>query len=182
MRHLTPDEFVDMLESGDAASAPAHLASCAACRKQLDDLRAALTMASGAEVPEPSPLFWDAFSERVRTAIEEDPRPRAQWWTRLALPATALVAAAALVLIVRVSSPRPSTPFAPRQAATSDAPAREALPEIDDSLALVAELAASFDVGEAGLAARGDAEHAVTHLTDGELTELRRLIEQEMNP
>jgi hypothetical protein len=49
----------------------------------------------------------------------------------------------------------------------------------DASLMLVAALTADMDpetAGEADLAGRGSAEHAVTHLNDGELRELRRLL------
>ena len=53
----------------------------------------------------------------------------------------------------------------------------------DDSLTLVASLTDGQDletVREAGLAPRGSAEHAVTHMSDGELRELRRLLKEEL--
>ena len=53
----------------------------------------------------------------------------------------------------------------------------------DASLTLVAELSSDMDfetAREAGLAARGSAEHAVTHLTGSELRELQRLLQQEL--
>ncbi len=53
----------------------------------------------------------------------------------------------------------------------------------DASLSLVADLARSMDAdsaGEAGLAASGSAEHAVVHLSDPELRELRRLLAEEL--
>jgi hypothetical protein len=36
-------------------------------------------------------------------------------------------------------------------------------------------------IGDAGLAVRGSAEHAVTHLSASELRELQRLLAQELN-
>ena len=53
----------------------------------------------------------------------------------------------------------------------------------DTALTLVAELSSDMDsrrAREAGLAARGSAEHAVTHLTDAELRELQRLLQEEL--
>jgi uncharacterized protein involved in exopolysaccharide biosynthesis len=67
-------------------------------------------------------------------------------------------------------------------------PSRELLSEAgsltaDPSLSLVADLAKNMDAesaGEAGLAASGSAEHAVVHLSDAELRELRRLLADEL--
>jgi len=53
----------------------------------------------------------------------------------------------------------------------------------DTALTLVAELSSDMDfetAREAGLAARGSAEHAVTHLAGSELRELQRLLQEEL--
>jgi hypothetical protein len=53
----------------------------------------------------------------------------------------------------------------------------------DTALTLVAELLPDLDFDsarEAGLAAGGQAEHAVTHLNRGELRELQRLLREEL--
>ena len=53
----------------------------------------------------------------------------------------------------------------------------------DASLTLVASLSDGVDLEtarEAGLAPRGSAEHAVTHMSDGELRELGRLLKEEL--
>lgn len=194
LMHLTPDEFVDVAEGvRDAGSLP-HLAICDACRRQLDDVRSALATAAGAaDVPEPSPLFWEHFSERVRVAVAADAASRSALWRRMWIPASLVAAAAVVVLAILTMRMHPALPSAdvPGQPSTV-AVAREplsdldSLTETDNSLTLVAELTAALDFDgarDAGLAARGAAEHAVTHLNDGELRELRRLIEQQMvNP
>jgi hypothetical protein len=53
----------------------------------------------------------------------------------------------------------------------------------DTALTLVAQLSSDMDFDaarEAGLAARGSAEHAVTHLNREELRELQRLLQEEL--
>jgi hypothetical protein len=55
--------------------------------------------------------------------------------------------------------------------------------DADASLTLVASLTVGMDLesaSEAGLAHGDTAEHAVTHMSDGELRELRRLLKEEM--
>ena len=72
MTHLTPDELIDAMEGLLAADRQAHLATCDECQGQLAGLSMALGDAKDAGVPEPSPLFWQHFSERVSTAIDQD--------------------------------------------------------------------------------------------------------------
>ncbi|MBI3493898.1 MAG: hypothetical protein HY047_19285, partial [Acidobacteria bacterium] len=98
-------------------------------------------------------------------------------WPRLIVPAAAGVAVvAALILAPRWTAP-------PRTAAqfVANVDTFEALD--DPSLDLVVDLTPDLNwetAGEAGLTAHGSAEHAVTHLTDGELRELGRLLKEEM--
>ena len=185
--HLREEEFVDLadgtLSERDLARVEGHVASCASCRQQLADLRAALTAASAVDVPEPSPLFWDHFSRRVREAVAVQGRPDRAWSPWLFPAATA----AALLLVVVLGpglwrstrGPQPAS-----MAVAPPSPSRETLTEVTDpSLTLVADLADGIDwesAREAGLAPRGSAEHAVTHLTDRELRDLQRLLQQEL--
>ena len=110
MRHLTDhlDEAVllDAAEGFPSEQAAVHLAECERCRLQVADLRSAMRMAEDAPVPEPSPLFWDHLSARVREAIaEEATGERAAvssgWAARLWSwqVVTAAVAAAAIILV-----------------------------------------------------------------------------------
>ncbi len=140
-------------------------------------------------------MFWDQLSARVHDAVAaEPPAARWNWWTRAAMPfalGTAAAVVIALVMVERLIAPHgepaPTTAFraAPPVVAQPAAPAREVLaPDVTDpSLAIVADLA--DDIGwdaarEAGLAPRGSADHAVAHMSDGELRQLRTLLQEEM--
>jgi hypothetical protein len=202
--HVNAEELVDIAEGTRPESSAPHLATCEPCRAQLHELRAMMSEVGGVGVPEPSPLFWDHLSRRVSEAVaaEEsaDAKPR-RWTERLmAARAYALVTVAAAVLIAvavssRVQAPAPLEPpvsmtvVAPPPAyAVADASATavlldDAALQDDPSLMLVASLSDGVDYDtarEAGLAPRGSAEHAVTHMNDAELRELRRLLTEEL--
>jgi anti-sigma factor RsiW len=94
VKHLTPDELVDAAESVLDTTRQRHLDTCDACRRQVESLRSLLREAASVPVPEPSPLFWDRFSARVRQAVAEERSPAVGWsrwfgWSTLA-PACAL--------------------------------------------------------------------------------------------
>src|ERR1700751_2973511 len=99
--HLTPEEMIDVAECLRAETDMPHLASCDRCRRQVGDLKSALSAAARADVPEPSPLFWDHFSARVAEAVAGRQEPRSfallrRWtWARV----TSALAAAAVVLV-----------------------------------------------------------------------------------
>jgi hypothetical protein len=100
----------------------------------------------------------------------------------------ASVLAAAVLLIALAASVRaPSPPTPPGMAVAEPAPAIELLRDIssdeDVSLTLVASLTDHVDldtVREAGLATRGSAEDAITHMSESELRELGRLLKEEL--
>ncbi|MCU1382106.1 MAG: hypothetical protein JWL71_803 [Acidobacteria bacterium] len=205
--HLSAEELVDIAEGTRADAAVPHLAACDTCRGQLHDMRAMMTATGSVDVPEPSPLFWDHLSSRVSEAVAtaspdarlKCSRVRGSWTERLlATRAYAFITVAAAVLIAaavssRVQAPAPMFPAAigvalppPRAVADASTPADvfddRAITD-DPSLRLVASLTDGVDLDtarEAGLAPRGSAEHAVTHMTDAELRELRRLLTEEL--
>jgi len=188
--HLKEAELVDLAEGAQPESSAPHLASCEPCRRQLRDLRAMMSAAAAVDVPDPSPLYWDHLSARVRetVATEASPRP---WldvaaWRRVLMPAWA-AAVGSIIIVVALSSRLMAPP--PPTAVVKDAEAvdlwNDAASDDDESLTLVASLSAGLDLdaaGEAGLAARGSAEHAVTHMDDDDLRELKRLLMQELAP
>jgi hypothetical protein len=194
--HLQPDELVDLAEGTRAESSAPHLAACEVCRRHLADLRTMMSTAADVDVPEPSPLFWDHLSARVRDAVAAAGTPRRPFWTwpRLVLPG-AVVALTMLLLAARLNTGRDAAPIpvapAPLPVASADLPYDSQSGGLlgdpqttdDTALTLVAELSSDMDFDgarEAGLAARGSAEHAVTHLNSAELRELQRLLQEEL--
>ena len=202
--HLKPEELVDLAEGTRAEASAPHLVGCERCRRELDDLRATLRSMAGEIVPEPSPLFWDHLQARVRVAVAAEGAPsRFPHWDWLLRPRVLvpLGALAALALAVMITMPsqvtlprlpeRPAVVAENAPSAGSELPGSSRLELLNDSLAdddpslqLVADLTETLDVnaiGDAGLAGRGSAEHAVTHLNASELQELQRLLAQELN-
>jgi hypothetical protein len=183
VRHLKDEEFLDIAEGTRPESSAPHLDGCDSCRAQLHDLRAMMSAAQEVDVPEPSPLFWDHLSSRVNEAVAAEGVPRgfdASAWRRLLMPLSA-VAVAGLLIAVAV------TPAPPGMTVADAAPAIELLRDIssdeDVSLTLVASLTDRVDldtVREAGLATRGSAEDAITHMSESELRELGRLLQEEL--
>ena len=188
--HLQPDELVDLAEGARAESSAPHLDECAVCRLQLEELKTTMAAAADVDVPEPSPLFWDHFSERVRDAVAAEGAPRRSFWTwpRVVIPAAAVATAALAVAITLntggVVAPTPVVaPAAPLPPMASVDLLSDPQSAADTALTLVAELSSDMDfeaAREAGLAAGGSAEHAVTHLTGSELRELQRLLQEEL--
>ncbi len=72
-RHLSPEEFVDALEGTTSPVSATHLRECESCRAELADMRSVLDDARAVEASEPSPLFWDHFSARVKAATLQEP-------------------------------------------------------------------------------------------------------------
>ncbi len=200
--HLNSGELVDIAEGTRPEASAPHLAACEPCRTQLRDLRAMMSAAGGAEVPEPSPLFWDQLSSRVAAEVAADMQQPSRLGDVVAtligvlgtraFQATAVAAAGMLVIVLMSgrTSPRTDAPSAASSAAAAVAESGAAAePLIDvtaagDALLMVV---ASFTDGqdletvrEAGLAPRGTAEHALTHMSESELRELGRLLREEL--
>lgn len=79
--HLGPADLVSALDGRHTEAQARHLEQCASCREGVAALRASeAELRANANVPEPSPLFWDHFAARVRRATAEEPVPAAAWW------------------------------------------------------------------------------------------------------
>jgi hypothetical protein len=191
--HLTPEDLIDVAEDVRADASFPHLSVCDRCRRELTDVRAAMSAARGADVPEPSPLFWTQFSRRVGDALAAEPVAQRRWfkWTqpRVFVPVSALALAAIVVAVmlnpVGRTSNRSSMPSSPAAASAAiEEPAGDGADlENDSSLSLVADLTAGIDLSaaiDAGLTPRGSAEHAVTHMSAEELRALQRLLKEEL--
>jgi hypothetical protein len=204
--HLTKEQLVDAAEGTLLPSQLPHLAGCDRCQRDLADLRSALSAVSDAAspVPAPSSLFWAQLRRQIDERLASSDRRvgwtswvqgDANWAFRPAVLLTAAACAAlALALRLGMTAPPPATP---RTGAPSETTIRTGRPEadmraellddralVDDpSLQLVAALTTTIDLDaarDAGLVVAGSAEHAVTHMDDDELRELRRLLRQEL--
>jgi hypothetical protein len=196
--HLSAGQLVDLAEGTRPESSAPHLASCEACRAQLAELRAMIAAAADADVPEPSPLFWDRLSMRVHEAVDGERAADARLTpsrhvllthvlTRLPIAplAAAAVLAIVVLLIAKTPAPAPSGAFdAPPAAAADPIVPSELFDNGRDDvwLTFVADLAAAAGadaVRDEGLDAL-NADEAVMHLTDAELRELERLLQTQI--
>ena len=188
MRHLSPDQLLDVAEGTRTGREFPHLESCPICARQVADLRSALAAASDVQVPEPSPLFWDHLSARIRTAVaDSDPPARSMWlggaWWRLAAAAAVL---GAILLVVWPASPRISVRVgtgAPTVASADPAQDDDVRAFDDDpALALLADLSVGLDwdaASEAGLVPSvGTVDRVVFTLSVDERVELHRLLQE----
>lgn len=181
--HLTSDELVDAVEGTLADHRTAHLAGCDACTREVASLAAVLREASDLEMPEPSPLFWERLSDRVRTAIAAEPAPGGGVASWLRWPVLAPIGALALVVLALVVAvPVPTIGPEPQAAVVEDPVAGVTLS--DSGWSLVTEMVGELDwetASAAGLTvAPGDAERAVLELSLQEQQELRRLLTAEL--
>lgn len=201
MTHLRESELIDVAEGLEGAAAD-HAAQCERCREMVAMLRETIAGVRAVDVPEPSPLFWDHFSARVRQAVDgEDAAPVSGWRTWLHGPGAWSAAAAALVLAVvagvwQWSAPeRPARSGVPvsRAAVVADAGIDEpddsddndlGAIESDEAWAIVRTVADAVewddDGAAAGLFARpGWAERAAQTLTADEREALFQLLKTE---
>jgi hypothetical protein len=153
------------------------------------------------DVPEPSPLFWDHLSQRVREAVAAEPVPASDWTSRFRLAwATGVVAALAMVVIaVTMTTHRtPQVPGPASRVAGGDVASVghvqspidsgdpiEPLELSDDaSWAVMGDLASQMDWDEAAAAGLvvtpGAAEGALSQLSGDEQRAVVEILQQEM--
>lgn len=195
MTHLSDTEFVDLAEGTLDAARAAHLDVCARCREQAEETRAVLRDAQAVEWPEPSPLFWDHFSSRVRQRIAEEPEASGflSWGAAVGW---ACAAAAVLLVLVTVRGLPGGTQPAPPSGASPSVARVDAQPasSVEDSSAgspgsdvawtLLRAAASDMKLHEAHAAGlsvpAGSIDIAVLELTPAERTELERLLRAEL--
>lgn len=117
--HLS-DEAAAALASGEGGRAEReHASACEACASRVRDSRELVEALGRADVPEPSPLYWESLRGSVRRRIAEERRDRSLW--TLVVP---LAAAAALVATFWSPARRPEA-TAPALPAWSPLPAAD---------------------------------------------------------
>jgi hypothetical protein len=200
MGHLGREELVDLLDGAPTREAATHLRVCDACRRELRDMQSVLEDVLHAEIPEPSPLFWNHLSAHVHRAVQaeqEDQPPGwigrrgmssirfgASWSRRAAVIALAVLIATTAMLM-QGNRPGPEVPDEAARAAAVDASLIEPPIAGDDaSLAIVADLAADVDwdsARESGFTTHfSEDDDAVSVLTADERSELGRLLQREL--
>lgn len=193
--HLTPSEFVDLLEGQLAAVRVRHLDTCQVCRSQFDDLREAFRASSEVQLPEPSPLFWDHFSNRVREGIDAPRSVERSWpaWLR-SKPGTALAGLAAFLILLAAGwrvLPRPQpSPVATSQTSTAAGAPSDVIPPGESGLTndadwepvrAAAENVRWDDAEAEGIGVRpGSIERAILELDDNEQRSLMSLLQEEI--
>jgi hypothetical protein len=102
--HFNAEELIAAIDGDLSPAQHAHLDECQACRSAVTETRQALDAARfDMDVPEPSPLFWDHLSSRVREATRGEGAPRREsWWLAAWKPLLAGAFAATLVWAVGV--------------------------------------------------------------------------------
>jgi len=197
MKHFSPSEVVDFAEGTLAPARAAHADGCDTCRAQCALVHDAMRTTAAAEIPEPSPLFWEHLSARVREGIAAE-QPNSAWAWLVGRESMRLAAAIAIVVAVV------STVWLVRDTGTSHAPIPTAVeqtvavppasqnndvdgtvdPNDADVWAVLTAAASDMAIEEAraaGMKAHPAAvDRAVQGLTAAELNELGRLLQSEL--
>jgi hypothetical protein len=180
--HLSTQEFVDAIDGTLPDARRAHLTSCGVCAREVAEL-GGLTLETrrALVVPEPSPLFWDHFSARVRAATDAQVIRPLSWWDRAWRPVIAISAvAAALMLAVFVARPEPTKPVDVATTATSLVTPEQVLD--DASMEFMVQIAADVSNEElqAARPRKAATADAIDELTPEQQAAFIRLIKAEI--
>jgi hypothetical protein len=143
-------------------------------RDLIDEVKAA------GQVPEPSPLFWNHLSARVRDAVAAQPIP-GPWWVAHWRPLVAAVGSLGLVAFLMLRPHAPTAPVAPPAAGPRDLVADVAVSEMWRMIEVAAPHVEMDSVREAGLMPSPYAtDQAIEALTPDQREALVRLLRKEM--
>jgi hypothetical protein len=194
MKHLSRDEFVDLIESPGALTADRmrHIGMCERCRAEAETLRQTLLIVDADDIPEPSPLFWDHFSSRVADALGDEPVPApVRRWSPAPFATWAAVATVVVLLastaVWRTTRHAPATRVVPTELSaapnTVDANPVDDL-DSDEAWAVVRAAADDIaweDVHDAGISPHpDDVDNAALQLNAAERVELARLLDADL--
>lgn len=143
--HASDGRLLEVLEGTAVADRP-HVEACPHCQARLAEARAGLALAVNAEVPEPSPLYWESLRRQVSRAVEREGQRRPAFWR---LPFGPALAAAAVLAGIVTFLPGTHPPPAPVPEQTL--PAWSALPPAEDDPGLDVLRAVAPVVADAAL-------------------------------
>jgi hypothetical protein len=186
MSHLSRDERLLALDGALDGTRGAHLASCPACRADVETLGGVLARVRAVDVPEPSPLFWDHLAARVGDAIAREPMPVRErgWWSpRLAWAAAAVVLTAAGAGYLTRSQPQAPAAVEAHGTPAAGDPGDAGSTNIgDDGWALIAAVADQVQDDDAFAPQVGQAELSISALTADERRALAGELAAELAP
>jgi hypothetical protein len=167
--HLSEAALLEVVEGTASREARAHTEACARCSGQVEAAREALALvAAAADVPEPSPFYWESMRREVARRNVE---PRRGW-----LPFLLPIAAAA-ALVMAVPAARRLTPAGPAPSVAPTLPAWSALPADEDDADLAVLAAVARSQPDATLAALDNTSTASEELFSMSEEEGRVLVE-----
>jgi hypothetical protein len=188
MTHLTEDQAAAIALGEAAPGHETHAAECATCAARVRACAETLHEVAALDVPEPSPLFWTQFANRVTHSIDEANGEADDHRAGTVSPGFAWmgIAAALILTIAALLVSSRSAPPAPQESVL--APAGDvSLGNLDDdeAWAIVRSVASDLqyeEVRDAGIAPRqGTLERAAEELTDEQRAELVRLLRAEIH-
>jgi hypothetical protein len=193
MKHLSPEQIVDVAEGCAGAELLAHARECEACRTNVESVLDAVRIAAADPQPEPSPLFWPHLAARISAAVRLE-RARAPFWRSWGWRLAPVGAAAVLMIAAGIGSRMwtgtpgsgPLLPEAPAGAPVQAAlePSADIEAADDPSWLLVSDLSAQVSVEEAeasgALPPPGGADKALLQLDLAEQMELARILREEL--
>jgi len=178
--HLSPDDLAAAADGTLGDEVAGHLDQCAVCRAAISELSSVLTALKSETVHEPSPLFWDHFSARVREATAHvTPPERRVWMFGQPVLALGALAAVALVLLVWSSSTRDRAVSPPPAMATT---ASETPADAEVAWQAMSEMAAAMTADDVRSATASAPERAsvLSELTEDERAAFVELLKREI--
>lgn len=181
--HFTHEQLVDALDHPPQAERQSHLDTCPECATELATLRRLMDdVVAAGDVPEPSPLFWNHLSARVREAVDAEALPAASWWGGWRMLAT-VAGVVGVVVLAAVLRPSPRGRIVPADvpANAAETAASDETSAVWDMMASVAPSMAPETIDEAGWRpAPETTAAAIAALTNRQRQELMELLRAEM--
>jgi len=178
--HLRHEEFVDALERSLAPGRQQHLDGCGECQASIARLSEVLQETKSVDMPEPSPLFWDHFSDRVRQATALEPVSPPWWQLQGWRRPVGMAAAMAAAVLVALAVWRPASVPVPES--TNDVAVIAMTPD-DGSWGLVMGLASEIDAADVREVAKpheGTADAMIAELSAAQRRALAQLLKDEI--